>query len=129
MLYIIYADLECLVKRMEGCENNPEISSTARACPCGYSMSTIWGFKQIKNEHTFYRGKDCMKKFYKSLREHTRRITGFEKKKVLPLTNKELKSHNDAKICYICGKYFIKSVLAKTVKYIKVFLFQWNRRL
>ena len=30
---------------------------------------------------------------------------------MLPLTNKELKAHEDAKICYICGKYFIKNSL------------------
>ena len=30
MPYIIYADLECLVKRTEGCENNLEISSTTK---------------------------------------------------------------------------------------------------
>ena len=30
MPYIIYADLECLVKRTEGCENNPETSSTTK---------------------------------------------------------------------------------------------------
>ena len=70
---------------------------------------------------------------------------------MLPLTNKELKSHKDAKVWYICEKYFIKklfrdlnyrkvrhhfritkelankfegrfNVLGKTVKYIKVFL-------
>ena len=26
--YIIYADLECLIKKIEGCANNPEKSST-----------------------------------------------------------------------------------------------------
>ena len=30
MPYIIYAVLECLVKRIERCENNPEISSTTK---------------------------------------------------------------------------------------------------
>ena len=30
---------------------------------------------------------------------------------MLPLTNKELKAHEDAKICYICGKCFIKNSL------------------
>ena len=30
MPYIIYAYLECLVKRTEGCENNPETSSTTK---------------------------------------------------------------------------------------------------
>ena len=28
----------------------------------------------------------------------------FDKKKLLPLTKEELKSHQDAKIWYVCGK-------------------------
>ena len=64
--------------------------------PCGYSMSIIWGFDHIENKHTLYRGKDCMKKFCDSLREHAKYIINFEKKK------EELKSHQDAKVCYIC---------------------------
>ena len=38
-----------------------------------------------------------MKKFCESLREHTKNIIDFEKKKMLPLTKKELKSYQDAK--------------------------------
>ena len=34
-----------------------------------------------------------MKKFFESLREHAESITDFEKKKMLPLTRKELKSY------------------------------------
>ena len=34
-------------------------------------MSTIWGFDHIEKKHTLYCGKDCMKKFCTSLREHT----------------------------------------------------------
>ena len=34
-----------------------------------------------------------MKKFCESLREHTKNIIDFEKKKMLPLTKEELKSH------------------------------------
>ena len=26
-------------------------------------MSTIWAFDNIENEHTLYRGENCMKKF------------------------------------------------------------------
>ena len=90
------------------------MTSTAKVgehIPCGYSMSTIWGFDHIKNKHTFYRGKGCMKRFCQSLREHSQRKSGFEKKKMLPLINKELKSHEDFQICYIWGRYFIKKEL------------------
>ena len=45
-----------------------------------------------------------MKHFCESLREHAKNIIDFEKKKVLPLTKEKVKSHQDAKVCYICGK-------------------------
>ena len=52
-----------------------------------------------------------MKKFCESLKEHAKSIIDFEKKKMLPLARKDLKSHENAKECYICGKYFIKNSL------------------
>ena len=94
MPYIIYADLECLVKRIKGCEKNPEISSTTKVgehIPCGYSMSTMWRFNHTKNKHTLYRGKDCMKKLCKSLTEHAQRIIGFEKKKNVTFNKQRVK--------------------------------------
>ena len=39
--YIIYADIESLIKAIDGCANNPENSSTTKIgehIPCGYSM-------------------------------------------------------------------------------------------
>ena len=42
MPYIIYADIESLIKKKrDGCANNPENSSTIKVgehIPCGYSM-------------------------------------------------------------------------------------------
>ena len=32
-------------------------------------MSTIWTFDGIENKDDVYRGEDCTKKFYKSLKE------------------------------------------------------------
>ena len=29
--FIIYADLECIIKKIDGCKNNPENSSTTKA--------------------------------------------------------------------------------------------------
>ena len=36
-----------------------------------------------------------------------------------PLTKEELKSHQDAKVCYICGKKILKK-LSKSINYWKV---------
>ena len=44
-------------------------------------MFTILPFKRIENKHDVYRGKDCMKKFCKPLREQAMEIINFEKKK------------------------------------------------
>ena len=65
MLYIIYADMESLVKKIGGCTNNPENSSTTKLdehTPCGCSMSTIWAFNNVENKPIYIVGKDCMKK-------------------------------------------------------------------
>ena len=46
-------------------------------------MSTISSFKNIENKHDVYRGKDCMKKFCESLREHAMKIINLKKTKLL----------------------------------------------
>ena len=48
-----------------------------------------------------------MKKFCKYLREHAKNVIDFEKKKI---TREDLKSHQDAKLCYICGKRISKKL-------------------
>ena len=62
---IIYADLECIIEKIDGCKNNPENFSTTNVSehiPSGFSMSTISPFRSIEYKHGVYRGKDCMKK-------------------------------------------------------------------
>ena len=83
MPYIIYADIESLIKKIDGYANNPENSSTKKISvhiPCGYSMSVIWVFDHKENKHTLYQGKGCMKTFCTSFREHVKNITDFGKK-------------------------------------------------
>ena len=82
-------------------------------------MSTIWGFGLVENKHTLYQGKDCMKKFCDSLKKRTKTIIFFEKKKMLPLTKGELKSYQEVKVCYICGRGVLEK-FAKDENYRKV---------
>ena len=84
LLFIIYADLECLLEKMESCYNNPNESSTTeinKHTPSGYSLFTHCSFDETKNKLDYYRGKDCMKKFCKDLRTHATKIINYEKKK------------------------------------------------
>ena len=54
------------------------------------------------------RGKECMKKFCESLREHAMKITNFKNKKMKILTEELQKPCENAKFCYICMKKFEK---------------------
>ena len=76
--FVIYADLEFLIEKIDGCKNDSENSFTTKVDKhvlSGFSMSTISSFKNIENKHDVYRGKDCMKTFCESLREHAMKIT------------------------------------------------------
>ena len=53
-----------------------------------------------------YRGGDCMKKFCESLRQHRMKITDIEKKKMIPLTNKQCESYLNQVNFLMCKKHF-----------------------
>ena len=64
--FIIYANLECITEKIDGCKKNPENSSTTKVSehiPSGFSMYTISLFRSIKDKHDIYRDKNCMKTF------------------------------------------------------------------
>ena len=85
---------------MSTCINNPNESSTTKInkhTPSSYSIFAHCSFDKSKNKLNYYRGKDCMKKFSKDLREHASKITGYEKKKMIPLTTEEKIYHNKQK--------------------------------
>ena len=85
--FIIYADIECLLKKIDTCQNNPEKSYAQK--PSGYSLVTWCSFDKSKNECKYYRGKDRMEMFCKDLRDQTMKIIYYEKKEMIPLTDEE----------------------------------------
>ena len=56
-------------------------------------MFTILSFTGIEDKHDVYRNKDCMEKFWESLREHTVEIINLKRKKMKSLTNEQQKSY------------------------------------
>ena len=90
-------------------QNNPNESSTTeinKYTPSGYSIFTHCSFDQTKNKLDHYRGKGCMKKFSKDLRDHATKIINYETKKMISLRTEEKIYHNEQEICYICKKVF-----------------------
>ena len=107
--FIIYADLECLLKKIDTCYNNPELSSTTKInqhIPSGYSIYTNCCFDKSNNKLSYYRGEDCMKRFCKDLKDHTTKIIDFKKKTMIPLTKEEEDNYNKENTCYICKNDF-----------------------
>ena len=117
--FVIYADLECLLEKMSTCINNPNESSTTKInkhTPSGYSIFTHFSFDKSKNKLNYYRGKDCMKKFSKDLREHASKIIDYEKKKMIPLTTEEKIYHNKQKKYVIYVKNNLITMRKKIIK-------------
>ena len=97
--FVVYADLECLLEKTSTCQYNPNeylqlnlINIYHRVIQ--YSLIV----HSIKQKINHYRGKDCMKKFCKDLREHATKIINYEKKKLIPLTKEEKIYHNEQEI-------------------------------
>ena len=98
--FIIYADLEYIIEKIDGYKNNPENSSTAKVnehFPSAFLMLTISSFRSIENRHhDVYRGKDCMKKLCEPLIEHAMKTITFKKKNLL--TKEQHKSSENVKM-------------------------------
>ena len=108
---IFYVGLECLIEKTDGCKNNPENPFTTEVgehIPSGFSISTISSFKSIENKHDVYRGKDCMKKFCESLKEHAMKTINFKKKKMNLLTKRNRRSHMKMQKSIIFAKKNLK---------------------
>ena len=96
--FIIYADLECLLKKIDTCSNNYDKSYTEKKAmhkPSGASLITCCSFDKSKNEQKYYRGKDCMKIVSEDLKDQAMKIINHEKKEMIPLTDEEKESYEN----------------------------------
>ena len=82
--FIIYADLESLIKKVSTCHNNSKKSSATKInkhTPSGYSLFTHCSVDTTKNKLDCYRGKNCMKNFCIDSKKHAANISNYEKNK------------------------------------------------
>ena len=81
--FAIYLDLECLLKKKQSCQNNPEKLCTekqARHELLGWAMLTRCSFDEEQNKRDYYRGKDCIEEFCKRLKERVMKIVNYKEK-------------------------------------------------
>ena len=105
---------------MHSCQNNPEKSyiekKQTKHTPSGYSLFTNCSFDATKNKLDCCKGRDCMERFCKDLRNHAMKIINYEEKEMRLLTHKETKSYEKQKVCYICKKEFSTNKLYHKVR-------------
>ena len=107
--FSFYVDLECIFKKIDSCQNNPQKSYTEKKAmhePSGWSMAIICSFDKKENKLNYYRGKDCIEKLCKKIKESTNEIINCKKKEIIPLNNEENNIYNKQKICHICKENF-----------------------
>ena len=78
-LFINYANLGCIIQKIDGCKNSPENSSTTKVnehIPSGFSMSAISLFRSKDTNHNILIEYKCLscsrsyqRKFYEKLKE------------------------------------------------------------
>ena len=103
--YIIVADIESLLRKVDTCAND--------TC----SLFTDCSFYKKYNKLDYYRGKDSLKRFCQDLKKQARSITDFGKKEMNELTDNEKFNHYIEDKCHICNKPFYQD---KKNNYIKV---------
>ena len=116
--FAIYLDLECLLKKEQPRENNNNNNNNnyyleesytekkARHEPPGCAIFTRCSFDKKENKLNYYRGKACIEKLCKKLKERSMKIVNYEEKEMIPLTYEENKSYKEQEACHICKEKF-----------------------
>ena len=107
----IYLDLECLLKKEQSRSNNNnniEESYTEKKTkhePSSWSLFTRCSFDKKENKLNYYRGKDCIEKLYKKLKEQAIKIINCEEKGMIPLTKEENKLKKEQEKYHINARW------------------------
>ena len=81
--FVIYLDSECLLKKEQSYQHNPEKLYTEKKAkhePSSWAVFTKCSFDVIENKLGYYRGRDCIKKLCEKLKDHALKIINYEKK-------------------------------------------------
>ena len=105
--YVVYADFECLVRKITKCEPDDKQSFTVKSEkhePCGFCYVVGRSDGQTFGPYT-YRGEDAVFVFLRYLQNHEREIReDMENKRPLVMTNEDWQKHRNAGECHICNK-------------------------
>ena len=109
--YIIYADFESLLIPIEGCENDPEISSTintTKHIPCGFAYDVVGLTSSTSQQPVVYRGLDATDKFVECMvREQEGIEQRFKQCEPMKMSGSDWQAFKRAINCHICNKNWV----------------------
>ena len=111
--YVVYADFECVLKKIATCEPDNKQSFTIKTEkhePCGFSYVAVRSDGQTSGPHT-YRGGDAVFEFLRHLLNREREMReDMANKRPLVMTNEDWQKHRNATECHICDKGLYKDL-------------------
>ena len=116
--YVVYADFECVLKKIEGCHPAPNSSYTVKTEkhePCSFSYIAVRSDGKGFGPYT-YRGEDAVYMFLVWLQNHEREMReDMAKNRPLVMTPEDWKNHRQAVECHICNKALLKDLFLDSV--------------
>ena len=117
--YVVYADFECLVKKISTCEPDNKQSFTVKTEKhesCGFSYIAV-----RSDGKTFgpfkYRGEDAVYVFLRWLLEHEEKMReDMANKKPLVMKNEDWQKYKSATECHICKKGLYKDQFLDSIE-------------
>ena len=116
--YVVYADFECVLEKIKGCEPSQDKSFTVKTEkhePCGFSYIAVRSDGKLFGPFT-YRGRDAVYVFLRWLQNHEREMReDMANKRPLVMTPEDWQKHRSATDCHICNKSLVKGTLLDSV--------------
>ena len=117
--YAVYADFECVLKKIATCEPNNKKSFTVKTEghePCCFSYMIVRSDGQNFGPYT-YRGEDAAYVFLTYLLNHeTEMREDMANKRALVMTNQDWQKHMNATECHICNKSLFKDLFLDSME-------------
>ncbi len=116
--YVVYADFECVLKKIDGCEPAPNSSYTVKTEkhePCGFSYIVVRSDGTTYGPFT-YKGEDAVYMFLRWLQNHEWEMReDMAVKRPLLMTPEDCRRHKDSNDCHICNKPLLKDLYLDSV--------------
>ena len=116
--YVIYADFECVLEKIDGCEPSLDASFTVKTEkhePCGFSYIAVRSDGKLFGPFT-HRGRDAVYVFLSWLQNNEREMReDMANKRPLVMTPEDWKNHRKATDCHICNKSLVKDLFLDSI--------------